>query len=133
MLSLGFTVTTANKLAYAVLFDGIGYVEWGTHRALEDDPFVIRLNDDLVGFGFCGPEVWWDSTGGEISLPMWIPLLACVWVGWGAWHRPQLTREEFRCAVCGYNLNLNVSGQCPECGTGIAANARDAGDRTPVT
>ncbi len=30
------------------------------------------------------------------------------------------------CVTCGYNLTGNVSGVCPECGTGLAGRDRSA-------
>jgi len=34
-----------------------------------------------------------------------------------------------RCAQCGYDLTGNMSGTCPECGTAIGEEARDAEGR----
>jgi hypothetical protein len=51
---------------------------------------------------------------------------ACSWVvAWVLKRTPQPVFDPMKCRECGYNLTGNVSGVCPECGTGIEDGARN--------
>ena len=60
----------------------------------------------------------------RIAAPIWSLMLAMffaqllLWLG--SWMLKHRRRVHGLCASCGYNLTANVSGTCPECGTGIA-------------
>jgi hypothetical protein len=72
-----------------------------------------------------------EGAAGQAGVPDWVWLVLLPWFDWTLaalslstlWslvmpsrhgrHRPGI------CLTCGYNLTGNVSGRCPECGTGI--------------
>jgi hypothetical protein len=86
------------------------------------------------------PVVWsagglsmerYDGTGDFIGsydrslvIPYWLPALVCLtlpMVRAASAIRYQRRRASLpACSTCGYDLTANVSGVCPECGTGIA-------------
>jgi hypothetical protein len=54
-----------------------------------------------------------------IALPLTVPSTRLISRGWFYLRR----RRDGLCLICGYNLNGNTSGVCPECGTPIAGKA----------
>lgn len=79
--------------------------------------------------GYDGLETFWwpqkmDYATGmmRIIIPLWIPTLLfavppilCV----ASWYRSRLRRKTGHCALCGYDLTGNESGNCPECGATV--------------
>lgn len=57
----------------------------------------------------------------EMIVPLWIPIailgLMTVWL-----FRRDPKPTPGQCQQCGYNLNANESGRCPECGNAVPAN-----------
>ena len=65
-----------------------------------------------------------------VIMPLWFPvpfllLFPSLFV-WRRWVRPSRRRRQNRCVSCGYRLEGNVSGVCPECSTPVPAKP-DAG------
>ena len=59
--------------------------------------------------------------------PILIPLAGLafeVGVRLYGWTRDSHRRNHSRCVHCGYSLEGNVSGVCPECGNGIPPHHR---------
>ena len=59
----------------------------------------------------------WSPTDyvGDLSIPIWIPLLAVALpTAYLFWRDRRYPRGH--CQHCGYNLTGNESGSCPECG-----------------
>lgn len=61
------------------------------------------------------------KTGLACLMALISPVIAAVagWV-WGIFQRTPPVSDAGVCAGCGYDLNGNVSGVCPECGLAIA-------------
>jgi hypothetical protein len=78
----------------------------------------------FAGFSlFAGRE---PAVNGSVSIPYWffiaiVPLYA-VWRRWKRWRAARM-RERHLCAACGYDLQGNTSGVCPECGRAVPAPA----------
>jgi hypothetical protein len=74
--------------------------------------------------------VWWysqdiiDAPGVYLVVPLWIPGA----IGLLCWGGTILViRRDNRngtCRTCGYNLQGNVSGRCPECGNGVVESTK---------
>ena len=63
------------------------------------------------------PEYYLTNYGTRIILiPFWPVLLVVVLGEWWLWRHPH-SHQSDECSSCGYSLNGNVSGICPECGT----------------
>src|SRR5262249_1339956 len=69
---------------------------------------------------WCPQLVTEQSLRGAI-VPLWIPFLIFAIPTAIIWYRDCRRIPPGHCPHCGYNLNLNVSGQCPECGKMITA------------
>ncbi len=54
----------------------------------------------------------------SLTIPLWIPVLLVAAPTIYLWRRDRRVPTG-HCPKCGYNLNLNVSGICPECGVAI--------------
>jgi hypothetical protein len=52
-------------------------------------------------------------------LPLWMPFLFIAVPTTILWWRDRRRFPSVRCRRCGYDLTGNVSGICPECGTGV--------------
>ena len=83
-------------------------------------------------FGMGPPELdVWGLYGLRAATPIWIPWLLCGCVllaallGVYVVDRRRRHREGC-CRVCGYDLTLNVSGICPECGHAVPKEQRRA-------
>jgi hypothetical protein len=75
----------------------------------------------ILRYGFSWPYVAlapfpYAST---VRLPLWLPLLVIAIPTAILWHRDRRRIPPGHCQSCGYNLTGNVSGKCPECGTGV--------------
>jgi hypothetical protein len=92
------------------------------------DSFGAQLARKQIGF--CGFKYESLAFGPNKSIsvfaPFWLsatilavyPILAFLRTPAKRWYR----RRIGSCGVCGYNLNGNESGTCPECGTAINKN-----------
>ena len=61
---------------------------------------------------------WWDVWA---IIPMWLVFVVLAIPAIVLWWRDLRARVPAGCcAVCGYCLEGNVSGRCPECGTAVA-------------
>ncbi len=56
-----------------------------------------------------------------IIIPLWVPLAVCLAATPALWFADRRLRQPGFCAKCGYDLNKNVSGRCPECGGATGA------------
>ena len=68
--------------------------------------FGFRYNVYSNGSGYAWGPLWALAAGSGA--------VACI-TGWVGWH-PRRRVGHGRCARCGYDLQGNVSGVCPECG-----------------
>ena len=59
----------------------------------------------------------------HVIVPLWIPLLGLSIPTGLLWICDRGSALPGHCQRCGYNLNMNVSGQCPECGLAIKGQA----------
>jgi hypothetical protein len=85
----------------------------------------FRVGFDSGGTRPGGPvQAYW-----LVGLPCWYPLVATAilpacWIRWFRRRRRSIARFRKRqCLECGYDLTGNVSGVCPECGTGVPEGA----------
>lgn len=75
--------------------------------------WVPRLNQDAPG-----------ST--VLFVPLWLLYAPALGLSIWAWRRcGRFPRGH--CSTCGYDLQGNLSGVCPECGTSIAKGIRESG------
>jgi predicted RNA-binding Zn-ribbon protein involved in translation (DUF1610 family) len=58
-----------------------------------------------------------------VVIPLWIPLVLSLAVAALLGKVDHSRPEPGRCAACGYDLTLNVSGRCPECGVVFIAGS----------
>lgn len=95
----------------------------GGFWVFQDELIMVRLWDTLPTFD-----------GWVIFLNVWLISTIFIVVGGGRlaleWHRIRRRRKQGRCLHCGYLLEGNLSGVCPECGTHAAANPGDSGRRS---
>jgi hypothetical protein len=64
----------------------------------------------------------------EFAFPYWtiaVPLALPSAIRFLIWWRRPKTGHTGLCVACGYNLTGNVSGICPECGTGVIPLGRN--------
>ena len=114
--------------AYAGHFQ---YLSTDLPWAERPDPDSYAMGWSVRGYDGFGTLWWpWYTSAARywtIHLPLWIPAsifallfpLASVPL-YRLWHR----RRNGLCLRCGYNLEGNVSGVCPECGEAIGQDAR---------
>lgn len=75
-------------------------------------------------YGFRGCHIAFEQWENTVILPMWMILsMAAAGTGLCAWLSRWRLRRGF-CAECDYCLTGNMSGVCPECGSGITSTAR---------
>ena len=87
-----------------------------------------------VRFGLFSPS--FGLPNGALVLPLWLVFtVVCVVTAFLFW-RDRRRIQAGHCQRCGYDLRMNASGQCPECGLKIAGqstiktSATDAGSAT---
>lgn len=89
----------------------------------QDELIMVRLWDTLPTF-----DGWF------VSLNLWLVSGILIVLGSSRLvferHRIRRWRRQGRCLHCGYLLEGNRSGICPECGTLATANPRDSGRRS---
>jgi len=98
----------------------------GAHTSnwVVDSPRLSELD-----LGFCAPRVF--SIPGVpllnvpdtkvVRIPIWLPFLLVVVPTAYLWYRDGRRIPAGHCSRCGYDLTMNVSGTCPECGNVIEA------------
>ncbi len=74
---------------------------------------VALSNPTIRGYRFL-PYFGFESPFHVAGIPLWIPWVIAVVFAVRAWRRRD--RPETACASCGYDLQGNRSGRCPECG-----------------
>lgn len=79
----------------------------------------VEIESTLNGPYFDGPQFSVDGADGYIGAPLWLLFLIAIGIPLSAWRRFRALRTECLCP-CGYNLTLNQSGICPECGSKIS-------------
>ncbi len=63
--------------------------------------------------------VWWPVfTQSTVLIPLWIPFVIILSPSILLWRRSRMSPPGF-CQECEYNLQGNVSGVCPECGSKV--------------
>lgn len=103
--------------------------EWGVSTIEHRDPLCLT-SQELFGDNVCGSFYWyrcdlcsqaWDADGSyTVRVPFWlislgflsVPLFAFSFLAIYRFWR----RRRNQCVTCGYSLEGNVSGVCPECG-----------------
>jgi len=132
ILSLKFGVIARGFGMLVMLGDGqldIGWGEWlGDER--HTIPPRILLTDVYGDPGLSGPEADLSFGGGNMQCPMWIVLIAATLPLVLMWRRRPICGEG-HCTRCDYDLTLNRSGTCPECGLQLKSspNATATTDR----
>ena len=84
---------------------------WRTIGTNDWDIHIARA----IGFH----EPWYGMRAGRLAwveIPLWIPGVLAGILGWKLGRRRKLPHL---CRTCGYDLTLNISGVCPECGKEI--------------
>ncbi len=83
--------------------------------------------DSYWRFDECDPEIeadWWPSAArrnshGHVMVPIWMFFVMFAIPTGVLWYGDRRGGSIGRCKRCGYDLTMNVSGQCPECGVRI--------------
>jgi len=79
------------------------------------DPYMAACVIGELGYGY-----WVGQFAGKV-LPVVLPLGIILFLYYEQFIRARRLRSS-QCVRCGYDLTGNVSGTCPECGTGISDN-----------
>ena len=94
--------------------------------SMAPDAKTVAMCNDLINVlesPHSRPKVelgWW---GGQVVVPLWIPLLLVAVPTGVLWWRDRRRIPPGHCRQCGYNLTGNISGVCPECGTAVSKEA----------
>ncbi len=106
--------------------EGILTLTWGFPR---DVPFKgvrgwsAREMQHRTGFRFLFPRVLKSSGGGTVlDFPLWCATLPLAIATALLWYADRKRIPPGHCRRCGYNLQGNTSGKCPECGEPLAAS-----------
>jgi hypothetical protein len=123
VLSAGFWVSRVNRTAPSPGIHAGALPDGRVVRSISISglyPQIIHI-DNLNGLGF---------KTFSVSIPDWL-IAMLVALPLAFWLRPHLKRIRMRrriqlgqCGICGYDLKLNVSGCCPECGSAFPLIAR---------
>lgn len=105
-----------------------GCVEWLVAQPAGNSNLIgcFQLKSEVVSSfdpGFVRPRVEPAQLPGIdkcIIIPLWIPLAVFLAATPVLWFVDRRRRQPGFCAKCGYDLNKNVSGRCPECGQTIS-------------
>ncbi|MCB9856681.1 MAG: hypothetical protein H6818_13445 [Phycisphaerales bacterium] len=112
-----------------VTFIGSLSVEVLTFRVIltESGLYFEGIFDDIktTRIQFASPRGrFWSAPGVSIAWPMfavaiphWLHIAAAL--AWPLWPRRRNIAAGKHCLGCGYNLNGNESGKCPECGVAM--------------
>ncbi len=79
------------------------------------------INPAYFGYRTWLPRLYHWSFGYRFDLPLWIVLIGATSATAVFWSLHRRRIPPGHCQKCGYNLTGNVSGRCPECGTGVHA------------
>lgn len=74
-------------------------------------------------------RVKWPPASPFIPVLTWVIMLVLAGATVYAWW-PKRSVLPGHCRVCDYNLTGNVSGRCPECGTELAAEPKEASTKS---
>ena len=98
-------------LGVCVLFVGL-VPKYG--RLLDFDHGIVFPTNRLIDVIFL-----------NASFPLWIEFVIAAFATAILWHRDRRRIVPGHCRRCGYNLTGADHEKCPECGTGVPANARE--------
>ena len=130
VLVAGWVVSLRWGIAYALGRLGRSDLEvsiaWGGINLVRFPPGSSRLREG--GFEFVRFEGWMTAWlpmfssmlgGSVLFIPMWMPLGAVALPTAYLFHRDR-RHPRGHCKQCGYDLQGNESGVCPECGRAIS-------------
>ncbi len=109
------------------VLDGCCWIVHNRPRAWDEARWSSRraYSSFRESLGLCLPEV---SVGGAytyVGVPLWLLFALVVVPTVVLWHRDRRRIGPGHCRRCGYNLTGADHEKCPECGTGVAAEARE--------
>lgn len=107
----GFSVSTAT-------FPNVRHFVWAStvERGFVNDSACAQCRASTAGCAFGTGRTY------MLGLPLWMMLLSLGWLPFLLVRnrlRSLRRRRRGLCLKCGYNLQGNTSGRCPECGTAV--------------
>lgn len=135
LVSLRYAIYISARDAVLELNAGRLELAWGEYASERsgNSGLNVEIESTLDDPYFDGPQFSMDGPDGYIGAPLWLLFLIAIGISLSAWRRFRALRTECRCP-CGYDLTLNESGICPECGSKIsrpgqrATTANDRGE-----
>ena len=94
------------------------YGWWSTPQRWSDLLVTNIAHRNLFTRHVAHLSIWDDHDYFDLTVVLWAPLLLMTTATVLLWRWERRIRLRGHCKSCGYNLTGNISGVCPECGTG---------------